>query len=151
MSKVENVSQQDIIEGKHLCPSSNKVHLIQICNEESEHVEPKYWKLFKSIRQYKFNDTEDCFDIDCITDVQAKNIAQSLKDILSREEDLVVHCNAGICRSGAVVACAEELGFEKCCNFKLPNSLVKRKIMQALGLGITKETSFNQLVVTTEE
>lgn len=152
MPRIENISKQDCILGWHSDPTWSKTVLIQICEVNDEFCTPKCKEAFYEIWQFKFEDTEDCFDIDGITDLQAKQIAEILKDCYKQGKDVIVHCFAGICRSGAVVACAEELGFEKCDNFKLPNSLVKRKIMQALGLGITKETSaFNQLDVTTEE
>ena len=145
VSKIQNVSQQAVIDGDCFDPTASNLHLIQITDYDSEFVEPKNWRHYKSIRQYKFNDTEDLFDSNCITDLQAKHIAEALKHVLMLGDDLVVHCHAGICRSGAVVECAEAIGFQKCNNFRLPNALVKRKIMQALGVAVTAETScFNQ-------
>lgn len=140
-SRIQNVSQQAVIDGDCFDPTTFSLHLIQITDYDSEFVEPKNWRYYKSIRQYRFNDTEDLFDLNCITDTQAKQIAEALKHILLLGDDLVVHCLAGICRSGAVVECAEAIGFQKCNNFRLPNALVKRKIMQALGVAITAQTS----------
>lgn len=140
-SKIQNVSQQAVIDGDCFDPTTSSLHLIQITDYDSEFVEPKNWRYYKSIRQYRFNDTEDLFDLNCITDTQAKQIAEALKHILLLGDDLVVHCLAGICRSGAVVECAEAIGFQKCDNFRLPNALVKRKITQALGVATTAQTS----------
>ncbi len=152
MPFIENISKQDCVLGLHFDPTQVKTVCIQISDYEDDFCTPKYKNSFLAIYQFKFDDTEDVFDLNCITELQAKQIAEILSDCLKQGVSVIVHCHAGICRSGAVVDCAEELGFEKCDNFKLPNSLVKRKIMQALGLGITKETSsFNQPEATTKE
>jgi predicted protein tyrosine phosphatase len=45
----------------------------------------------------------------------------------------VVHCAAGICRSGAVVEVAVMMGFVDTNMHRIPNSMVKYKLMQQLG------------------
>jgi protein tyrosine phosphatase len=48
--------------------------------------------------------------------------------------NVLVHCHAGICRSGAVVEVGTILGFTPTERFRLPNLRVKHKMMKALGL-----------------
>lgn len=45
----------------------------------------------------------------------------------------MVHCTAGICRSGAVTEVAEMLGFKYIGNHRQPNILVKKKLIKAAG------------------
>lgn len=75
ISKIQNVSQQSVIDGDCFDPTTSDLHLIQITNYDSELVEPINWRYYKSIRQYKFNDTEYLFDLNCITDMQALGVA----------------------------------------------------------------------------
>ena len=141
MPYIENISKQDCVLGWHFDPTKVSTVLIQIAEHFDDFCTPKYKEAFKAICQFKFDDTEDVFDLNCSTDTQAKQIAEALKYILVLGDDLVVHCLAGICRSGAVVECAEAIGFQKCDNFRLPNALVKSKIMRALGVAVTAQTS----------
>jgi hypothetical protein len=47
--------------------------------------------------------------------------------------NVVVHCFAGICRSGAVTEVGVMMGFEDTGRFRAPNLLVKHRMMRALG------------------
>jgi protein-tyrosine phosphatase len=47
--------------------------------------------------------------------------------------NVVVHCHAGICRSGAVVEVASMMGFTPADRLRIPNMRVKHKMMQVLG------------------
>jgi hypothetical protein len=47
--------------------------------------------------------------------------------------DVVVHCVAGVCRSGAVAEVGVMLGFDDTEVFRSPNLLVKHKMMRKLG------------------
>lgn len=53
---------------------------------------------------------------------------------LEERMNVVVHCHAGICRSGAVAEVASLVGFQVLDGLRIPNVLVKKKLMQALGL-----------------
>jgi len=48
--------------------------------------------------------------------------------------NVVVHCHAGICRSGAVTEVATMMGFTATDRFRQPNLRVKHKMMKVLGL-----------------
>ena len=48
--------------------------------------------------------------------------------------NVLVHCHAGVCRSGAVVEVGSMMGFtptDK--NIRIPNLRVKQKMMKSLG------------------
>jgi predicted protein tyrosine phosphatase len=47
--------------------------------------------------------------------------------------DVIVHCFAGICRSGAVCELGVMMGFQDTERFRQPNLLVKNRMMKALG------------------
>ena len=47
--------------------------------------------------------------------------------------NVVVHCYAGICRSGAVCEVGVMMGFNDTERFRSPNLLVKHRMMKALG------------------
>lgn len=56
------------------------------------------------------------------------------KNPLENDQDVIVHCHAGIFRSGAVTEVGVMLGFADMKSFRHPNTLVKRKLMAALDL-----------------
>jgi hypothetical protein len=47
--------------------------------------------------------------------------------------NVVVHCFAGICRSGAVAEVGVMMGFDDVGRTRIPNLLVKHRMMRALG------------------
>ena len=47
--------------------------------------------------------------------------------------DVIVHCVAGVCRSGAVCEVGVMMGFDDTEDFRSPNLLVKHKMMKILG------------------
>jgi hypothetical protein len=48
--------------------------------------------------------------------------------------DVVVHCHAGVCRSGAVCEVGVMMGFQDTYVFRAPNLLVKHGMMRTLGM-----------------
>jgi hypothetical protein len=52
---------------------------------------------------------------------------------LENRMNVVVHCVAGVCRSGAVCEIGVMLGFNDTEVFRSPNLLVKHRMMKALG------------------
>lgn len=132
---IENVSKQDCILGWHLDPREHPTALIQICDLDDEFATPHAAGHFMHTLRLKFADVEDPFDMDCIGEGQALQIAQVLRQAQRERWHVVVHCFAGICRSGAVAEVGTLLGFEvPAGRFRLPNVLVKRKLMNKLGL-----------------
>jgi len=67
---------------------------------------------------------------------QAKLLARVLREAYTEGRDVLVHCHAGLCRSGAVVEAGLLLGFTVPDTHpykRLPNSLVYNKLRKALG------------------
>jgi len=132
---VENISKQDCILGWHLDPKAHPTVLIQICDVNDEFATPKHRADFVRVVQAKFNDVEDPFDMDCIGETHARMIADALRQAQRDRHHVVVHCFAGICRSGAVAEVGTMMGFEvPPGRSRIPNSLVKRRLAEKLGL-----------------
>ena len=131
---IENVSLENIGCGHHFDPGINSM-LIQIVDPDMEFPTPIYE--FKEVHRFKFLDLEenDPYGQDQkITDEQAKTIADLLQYALSNCMNVVVHCHAGVCRSGAVAEVGIAMGFEDTGVFRAPNLMVKHKLMKALGM-----------------
>jgi rhodanese-related sulfurtransferase len=65
--------------------------------------------------------------------------------------NVVVHCHAGICRSGAVCEVGVMMGFTDCERFRAPNLLVKHKMMRVLGWTYDSEEKSYDVHGTTNE
>ncbi len=129
---IENLSMKDCINGMHLLEEDNTV-LIQIQDTGAKFCHPKFKDKFVGISKFQFEDTHDESTFsNCITDEDAMHIAKILLDCLDKGRHVVVHCHAGICRSGAVAEVGEMLGFTPTDKFKIPNTLVKRKLLKAI-------------------
>ena len=131
---IENVAASDVNTGFHYDPGLNSM-LISI-------TDPAGWKptpvhKFKEIHEFEFLDAEDGDDFpdECmIQDDQAAELVRLLQHAQEKHMNVVVHCYAGICRSGAVVEVATIMGFTPTDRFRLPNLRVKQKMMKVLGL-----------------
>jgi protein-tyrosine phosphatase len=69
-----------------------------------------------------------------ITDEQAAELVRLLQHALDNSMNVLVHCFAGICRSGAVVEVGTLLGFTATEKYRQPNLRVKHKMMRKLGM-----------------
>jgi len=97
----------------------------------------KHAQMFKEVYEFEFLDAEDSdgFEDECkIQDEQAVEIIRLLNRALDNHMNVVVHCHAGICRSGAVVEVASMMGFTPSDRYRQPNLRVKNKLMKVLGL-----------------
>lgn len=93
-------------------------------------------KVFKEVHEFEFLDAEDedGFDEDFkISDSQAQKLVALLQKALDNHMNVLVHCHAGICRSGAVVEVGTMMGFTATERFRQPNLRVKHKMMKVLG------------------
>lgn len=134
MPWIENVSLGDIPKGRHHNAGENSM-LIQIVDPDMEFPVPKH--TFKETHQFKFLDLEKDDDADealKITDAQATQLVGHLQHALENRMNVVVHCVAGVCRSGAVCEVGTILGFNDTEAFRSPNLLVKHKMMKVLGM-----------------
>ena len=130
---IENVSWDDVKNGWHSDLGENCM-LIQIADPATFFPEPK--RQFKTVHRFEFLDAEDDdnFDEDFkISDDQAEALVNCLRFALDRSMNVLVHCHAGICRSGAVVEVGTMMGFTATDRYRQPNLRVKHKMMKVLG------------------
>jgi predicted protein tyrosine phosphatase len=135
MPWIQNVALSDIKKGFHIDPGPNNL-LIQIVDCGMEFPEPLY--KFNHVAQFQFLDLEkndSCIEPEMkITDDQAKSLVLILKQALLNRSNVIVHCVAGVCRSGAVCEVGVMMGFDDTEVFRSPNLLVKHKMMKVLGM-----------------
>ena len=145
---VQNVSRKDIELGIHATASAESTVLIQI--SDTPRKSPTPTSKFKHIYEFFFDDIEEESGLDGevgITNAQAIEIANIIKMAHDNDYDIIVHCHAGLCRSGAVAQAAEAYGFAPGGRKQIPNLRVKHKVMSALGLSYdeTEIAEFSQL------
>jgi protein tyrosine phosphatase len=128
---IQNVSMSNIIKGNHAYINRNTA-LIQI-QDYGCFSFAKPAKRFLLTNQYAFDDHDDPTRISNISTEQAKSIADVLTHCFTNKINVIVHCHAGICRSGAVAEVGIIMGFHDRANNRIPNVLVKSKILNALG------------------
>ncbi len=131
---IQNVSLADVRKGHHVAVKENSM-LIQIVDPAMEFPIPA--QKFKEIHQFEFLDLErddmPSAEEFKITDSQADQLVKLLQHALDNRMDVVVHCVAGVCRSGAVCEIGVMMGFQDTEVFRSPNLLVKHKMMKVLG------------------
>jgi len=133
MPWIQNVALSDIQKGFHVNPGENAM-LIQIVDPAMEFPTPLY--KFKEVHQFEFLDLEvnDPWGEEFkVTDVQAKQLVDLLLKAYGQRMNVIVHCVAGVCRSGAVCEVGVMLGFEDTEVFRSPNLMVKHLMMKQLG------------------
>lgn len=132
---IQNVAYSDVKNGTHLDPGSNSL-LIQICDPKIDFPEPKFE--FKEVRQFNFMDVEEDeveYQQYQISQQQADEIAKTLQYALDNNMNVIVHCIAGICRSGAVAEVGVCMGFDDTYAYRQPNCFVKKRLFKSLGWG----------------
>jgi predicted protein tyrosine phosphatase len=135
MPFIENVAAADIPTRFHHDAGENSM-LIQIMDTGTS-----WWPTpkhnFKEIHKFEFLDVERDDHVDDelmkISNEQAQELVRLLQHALANKMNVVVHCFAGICRSGAVCEIGVMMGFDDTEKFRQPNLLVKHKMMQVLG------------------
>lgn len=130
---IQNVALADIPKGHHIAVGENSM-LIQIVDPAMEFPMPKH--KFKEVHQFEFLDLEvkDAWGEEFkVTDEQAEQLVRLLQRALDKHMDVVVHCVAGVCRSGAVCEVGVMMGFRDTEDFRSPNLMVKHKMMKVLG------------------
>ena len=142
MPWIQNVALADIPKKHHIAVGENSM-LIQIVDPAYEFPTPL--RTFKEVHQFEFLDIErDGLTNDgsgnwtdmsefAVTEEQAGQIVNLLQRALDNRMNVVVHCHAGVCRSGAVAEVGVMLGFDDAEAFRSPNLLVKHLMMKALG------------------
>ena len=151
MPWIQNVALSDIKKGFHINPGENAM-LIQIVDPPGDFPTPKY--TFKEVHQFQFLDIEE--KDECLEEAmrcsheQAAELAQLLQHALDNRMNVIVHCVAGVCRSGAVCEVGVMMGFDDTEVFRSPNLLVKYRMMKALGLTYDENEPHTINGVTTE-
>ena len=139
---IANFSMEQIKNGEHFDVSWQPTILIQIKDPDLETfvVSPQQ-DLFKEVHRFSFWDCET-EDIG-LTDMDGNKIAEILKNAQKNNYNVMVHCHAGICRSGAVVEAGLLIGFklpeDAFINYRVPNRLVLKKIRKHLGFSFSWE------------
>ena len=142
MPWIENIPLENVATGQHHDCGANSM-LIQISDHDMAFPTPRHD--FKEVHKFTFLDVEEdgitntgggrSIDLSefAITDEQAAELVRLLQHAQENRMNVVVHCHAGICRSGAVAEVGVMMGFADCERFRIPNLLVKHKMMQVLG------------------
>ena len=142
MPFIQNISLANIKNGHHMLPGENAI-LIQIVDPDTDFPVPKY--AFKETHRFKFLDLEEpgltnngdgiLVDESChaITQKDADTLVGLLARALENRMNVLIHCHAGICRSGAVAEIGVMMGFQDTEVYRQPNLLVKYRMMKALG------------------
>lgn len=131
---IQNVSLSDVRKGFHIDAGINSM-LIQICDPPGDFPTPSY--KFKEVHQFQFLDVEEKDEVleesmKCSQE-QANELVRLLQHALENHMNVVVHCHAGVCRSGAVAEVGVMMGFRDAEAFRSPNLLVKHRMMKCLG------------------
>jgi hypothetical protein len=129
MPWIENIPLENVAKGQHHACGENSM-LIQISDHDMAFPTPKHQ--FKEVHQFTFLDIEEEGEF-AVTDEQAVELVRLLQHAQENRMNVVVHCHAGICRSGAVCEVGVMMGFNDCERFRVPNLLVKHKMMRVLG------------------
>jgi len=134
MPWIENVAAADVPMRYHHNAGENSM-LIQIMDPC-----PSWWPTpahnFKEAHRFEFLDAEDGdrFPEEAlISDEQAAEIVRLLQHAMANNMNVVVHCMAGLCRSGAVAEVGVMMGFGDTERTRIPNIRVKHKMMKVLG------------------
>jgi predicted protein tyrosine phosphatase len=133
MPWIQNVALADIPKKHHVAVGENSM-LIQIVDPAMEFPTPAH--KFKEVHQFEFLDLErdDPWGEEFkVTDAQAAELVGLLQHALDNRMDVIVHCVAGVCRSGAVCEVGVMMGFKDTEAFRSPNLMVKHKMMRVLG------------------
>lgn len=134
MAFIQNIALRDIKDGDHRDIEGNGI-LIQILDPDWENF-PVSPVEYKEIHQFRFLDVEEDYPVPDETmrcsDEQAEQIAAILRNAFEKGYNVIVHCHAGVCRSGAVTEAGVRLGFEDTKRFRVPNRTVLKKILKNL-------------------
>ena len=136
MPFIQNCAASDINTGQfYKDPGANSM-LIQISDPAGWVPDPKHD--FAEVHHFEFLDVEKddhVYDpaFRC-SQSQASNLVRLLQHALELDMNVIVHCTAGICRSGAVTEIGVLLGFTDTGRYRQPNLLVKHQMVRELGL-----------------
>ena len=133
MPWIENVAADDITKRFHHDAGPSSM-LISIVDPASWRPTPAH--TFKEIHNFEFLDVEEHDEVleeemKCSYE-QAVELVRLLQHAKDNQMNVVVHCFAGICRSGAVCEVGVMMGFDDVGRWRSPNLLVKHLMMRVL-------------------
>ena len=127
---ITNISRASVISGYHYYPGQNAM-LISIIDPDAN--PPTVYHSFKEKHTFAFWDINEADAENAISDADAKEIAELLIKARDQQMNVVVHCTAGLCRSGAVTEAAVAFGLLNDTGVRRqPNTLVKGKLFNEL-------------------
>lgn len=141
---IQNVGFSNVEDGSHLDAGEYSM-LIQISDYKTNlcyvtPAFPKPYHKFKEIHRFKFLDISEGDPLlannewlGC-SDSQALELVKLLKHALHEKMNVIVHCFAGVCRSGAVCDVGVQMGFLDKGGVRHPNPRVKKKMNKYLYL-----------------
>ena len=131
MPWIENVAAIDVTKRHHHEAGENSM-LISITDPAGWR--PQAMHTFKERHDFEFLDADSGFPEEClISDAQAAEIVRLLQHAQANNMNVVVHCTAGLCRSGAVAEVGVMMGFGDTERTRIPNIRVKHRMMKVLG------------------
>ena len=131
MPWIENIAAIDVTKRHHHEAGENSM-LISITDPAGWR--PEAMHKFKERHDFEFLDADDGFPEEClISDAQAAEIVGLLQHAMTNNMNVVVHCTAGLCRSGAVAEVGIMMGFGDTERTRIPNIRVKHRMMKVLG------------------
>lgn len=135
MPWIENVSMKKAAEAIHHECGPNSM-LIRIHDPAFMPLQLKRPDRFKEVHLFEFLDLEDRDDDMgefAPTQEHATQLVQLLQHAFANRMNVVVHCHAGLCRSGAVAEIGIMMGFDEVHATRIPNTLLKGMMMKELG------------------
>ncbi len=140
--RIQNVSLEEIKNGQHEDAGERGV-LIQITDCGGSFPTPKV--KFDKVFQFDFYDVDVVHIEGGPKPYHGEAIVDILKMALEERRNVVVHCHAGLCRSGAVAEVGVMIGFTDTNKLRLPNVLLKKHMMTALGWTYDVESDKKEL------
>lgn len=134
---------ENVKHGFHYDAGENSM-LIQIVDPAYTFPEPK--KKFKEIHQFEFLDIEEDIGDGMWEFRPTQNQAEKIVDLLAHaiinRMNVIVHCHAGLCRSGAVAEIGVIMGFDDTHTVRNPNTYLKGMMMKTLGLSYDADDDY---------
>lgn len=144
MPWIENISMRDASRALHhnCAPNAMMIRIHDPAFVPLPLMRPDY---FKEIHEFEFLDIEEngltnngdgsMSDMSCFGPMpqHAKELVKLLRHAKENRMNVVVHCHAGLCRSGAVADIGIMMGFDEVHTRRIPNTLLKTLMLKELG------------------
>ena len=135
MPWIENVSIVDAAKAIHHRCEPNAM-MIRIHNPGFVPLTLIRPEQFREIHSFEFldiEDTEDDMGEFAPQPEHAKELVRLLRHAFKNRMNVVAHCHAGLCRSGAVAEIGIMMGFDQVHTRRIPNRLLKALMIKELG------------------